>query len=286
MQATPHLGEAQASILANKLAEGLLGGGSVRAVRSLTDSRALAIDRIKILFSADHVNVQSPTATQANLVVYSALLRPGDVVLAPKTQPRGSLQPRQPRHISGKQFTDFSTMVSPVKQSRLTLRRWKRMAVESRPKLSLPGMSAYPRKIVFSKFRRYRRDKVGSISVWLIWLIFGTYHCRAASDPVPYADVATSSTHKTFRGPRGGGIILCRKELAEAIDRSGVSGTQGAPLMNFIASRAVLFKEAMSPKFKEYQKQSCEQRQDPCRGTGVERNSDSLRVGPIRIWFC
>jgi glycine hydroxymethyltransferase len=130
----------------------------------------------------------------------------------------------------------------------------KKMALDKNPKLIIAGMSAYPRKIDFSEFRRVA-NKVGAYFLADVAHIIGLIIAGIHPDPVPHADVVTSSTHKTFRGPRGGGIILCKKEFSKAIDEAVFPGTQGAPLMNIIASRAVLFKEAMSPKFKKYQKQ-------------------------------
>ena len=251
--ASPATLEIQASILANKLAEGFIGRRECAGCEIIDKIEKLAIERIKILFKADHANVQAPTATQANLAVYSALLRPGDVVLAPKLSHGGHFSHGSQRHISGKIYRFLHYGVSRETEQ-VEIDAVEEMAVECRPKLIIAGMSAYPRKIVFSKFRNIA-DKVGAYLLADMAHISGLVIAGLHPDPVPYADVVTSSTHKTLRGPRGGGVILCRKEYAEAIDQAVFPGTQGAPLMNIIASRAVLFKEAMSPKFKEYQNQ-------------------------------
>lgn len=251
--ANPATLKAQASVLSNKLGEGFVGKRECAGCEIIDKIEKLAIDRIKNLFKAEHANVQAPTATQANLAAYSALLQPGDIVLAPKLSHGGHFSHGSQRHISGKIYRFFHYGVSRGTEQ-IDIDEVEKMALESRPKLIIAGMSAYPRKIEFSQFRNIA-DKVGSYLLADIAHIAGLVIAGLHPDPIPYADVVTSSTHKTLRGPRGGGIILCRKEYAEAVDQAVFPGTQGAPLMNVIASRAVLFKEAMSPKFKEYQNQ-------------------------------
>jgi glycine hydroxymethyltransferase len=245
--------EAQASIFANKLGEGYIGNRECAGCEVIDKIEKLAISRAKKLLKAEHVNVQCPTATQANIVVYSALLRPGDIVLGPRLSHGGHFSHGSPRHISGKMYQFFHYGVSKETE-RIDFEDVKKMALDKNPKLIIAGMSAYPRKIDFSEFRRVA-NKVGAYFLADVAHIIGLIIAGIHPDPVPHADVVTSSTHKTFRGPRGGGIILCKKEFSKAIDEAVFPGTQGAPLMNIIASRAVLFKEAMSPKFKKYQKQ-------------------------------
>jgi glycine hydroxymethyltransferase len=245
--------ETQGSLLANKLAEGFIGRRECAGCEIIDKIEKLAIDRIKTLFKAEHANVQTPTATQANLAVYAALLRPGDVVLAPKLSHGGHFSHGSQRHISGTTYRFFHYGLARETEQ-IDIEAVEKMALECRPKLIIAGMSAYPRKIDFSKFRDIA-DKVGAYLLADIAHIAGLIIAGLHPSPVPHADVVTSSTHKTLRGPRGGGIILCRRVHAQAIDEAVFPGTQGAPLMNIVASRAVLFKEAMLPKFKEYQNQ-------------------------------
>lgn len=244
--------EAQASIAANKLGEGYIGNRECAGCEVIDKIEQLAIDRAKALFKAEHVNVQCPTATQANIAVYAALLKPSDTVLSPRLSHGGHFSHGASRHISGKIYRFFHYGVSSQTEQ-IDYEAVERIALEKRPKLIIAGMSAYPRIINFTEFRRVA-DKVGAFLLADIAHIVGLIIAGLHPDPILYADVVTSSTHKTFRGPRGGGIILCKREFAEAIDEAVYPGTQGAPLMNFIASRAVLFKEAMSPKFGQYQK--------------------------------
>jgi len=248
--------EAQASITANKLAEGYIGRRECAGCEVIDKIEKLAIDRAKALFKADHANVQCPSATQANIAVYVALLKPGDTVLGPRLSHGGHFTHGSPRHISGKIYRFFHYGVSRETEQ-IDFEAVERMALEKRPKLIIAGMSAYPRMIDFSEFGRVA-NKVGAFLLADIAHIVGFVIAGLHPDPIPYADVVTSSTHKTFRGPRGGGIILCKKDFAKAIDSAVFPGTQGAPLMNVIASRAVLFKEAMSPKFRQFQKQIVE----------------------------
>jgi len=248
--------EVQASVTANKLAEGYIGGRECAGCEVIDKIEKVAIERAKALFGAEHVNVQCPTATQANVAVYTALLKPGDPVLAPRLSHGGHFSHGSSRHISGKTYEFFHYGVSRQTEQ-IDLETVERIAFEKRPKLIIAGMSAYPRNIDFSKFRKIA-NKVGAFLMADIAHVVGLIIAGLHSDPTPYADVITSSTHKTFRGPRGGGIILCKKKFAKAIDEAVFPGTQGAPLMNLVASRAVLFKEAMSPKFNRYQRQVIE----------------------------
>ncbi|MBW2148978.1 MAG: serine hydroxymethyltransferase [Deltaproteobacteria bacterium] len=248
--------EAQASILANKLAEGYIGKRLCAGCEVIDKIEKLAIERAKALFGAEHVNIQCLSATQANVAVYSALLDHGDAVLAPKLSHGGHFSHGSPRHISGKSYRFFHYGVS-TQNEQIDIEEVEKIALEKRPKLIIAGMSAYPRKIEFSQFRKVT-DKVGALLLADIAHVVGLIIANLHPHPVPHADVVTSSTHKTFRGPRGCGIIMCRKEFGAAIDEAVFPGNQGAPVMNIIASRAILLKEAMSPDFTRYQMQVLE----------------------------
>jgi len=248
--------EVQASIAANKLAEGYINNRECAGCEVIDKIERLAIERAKLIFGVDHVNVQCPTATQANIAVFAALLKPGDSVLAAKLSHGGHFSHGSPRHVSGKTYKFIHYGVSRQTEQ-IDYDEIEKIAFKERPKLIIAGMSAYSRIIDFYNFRKVA-NKVGAFLMADIAHIVGLVIAGLHPNPVPYADVITSSTHKTFRGPRGGGIILCKKKFAKAIDEAVFPGTQGAPLMNIIASRAVLFKEAMSPKFKLYQKQVVE----------------------------
>ncbi|MBW2306578.1 MAG: serine hydroxymethyltransferase [Deltaproteobacteria bacterium] len=248
--------EAQASILANKLAEGYIGKRLCAGCEVIDKIEKLAIERAKALFGAEHVNIQCLSATQANIAVYSALLDHGDAVLAPKLSHGGHFSHGSPRHISGKSYRFFHYGVS-TQNEQIDIEEVEKIALEKRPKLIIAGMSAYPRKIEFSQFRKVT-DKVGALLLADIAHVVGLIIANLHPHPVPHADVVTSSTHKTFRGPRGCGIIMCRKEFGAAIDEAVFPGNQGAPVMNIIASRAILLKEAMSPDFTRYQMQVLE----------------------------
>jgi len=248
--------EVQASITANKLAEGYISNRECAGCEIIDKIEKLAIERAKLIFGVEHVNVQCPTATQANIAVYTALLKPGDPVLAPRLSHGGHFSHGSTRHVSGKTYKFFHYGVSRLTEL-IDFDEVEKITLKERPKLIIAGMSAYPRIIDFSKFRKVA-NTVGAFLMADIAHIVGLVIAGLHPDPVPYADVITSSTHKTFRGPRGGGIILCKKKFAKSIDEAVFPGTQGAPLMNIIASRAILFKEAMSQKFKRYQKQVVE----------------------------
>jgi glycine hydroxymethyltransferase len=248
--------EVQASVLANKLAEGYAGRRVCSGCEIVDQIEKLAIDRAKKLFGADHVNVQCPTATQANIAVYNALLKLNDIVLAPKLSHGGHFSHGAGRHFSAKLYKFYHYGVSRETE-KLDFDEIEKLALQHSPKLIIAGMSAYPRIIDFAKLRKIA-DKVGAFLLVDMAHIAGLIIAGLHPNPIPFADVVTSSTHKTLGGPRGGGLILCNKDLATDVDEAVFPGTQGAPLMNIIGSRAVLFKEAMSSKFRERQKRIVE----------------------------
>jgi glycine hydroxymethyltransferase len=246
--------EAQASVTANKLADGYPGNRGCAGCEVVDRIERLAIQRARKLFGAEHANVQCPAASQANLAVYTALLKPNDTVLAAKVSHGGHYTHGSMRHISAG-FYNFVYYGLCKQTEQFDFDEIRRLALKERPKLIIVGMSSYPRIIDFASFREIA-DSVGAYLMADIAHIVGLIIADVHPSPVPYADVVTTSTHKTFGGPRGGGLILCKRALASAVDAAVFPGTQGAPVMNIIASRAVLFKEAMSQEFRARQIQT------------------------------
>lgn len=243
---------AAGGILTNKYAEGYPGkryyGGCVFA----DEVEQIAIDRAKKLFGAEHANVQAHSGANANLATFFALLNPGDTVLSMSLAHGGHLSHGSPVNISGKYFNIVPYEVSGETQT-IDYDEVERLAVEHKPKLILAGASAYPRVIDFKRFREIA-DKVGAYFMVDMAHIAGLIAAGVHPSPVPYADVVTTTTHKTLRGPRGG-LILCREEYAKAIDKAIFPGTQGGPLMHIIAAKAVALGEALTDEFKVYQQQ-------------------------------
>jgi glycine hydroxymethyltransferase len=270
--ASPATLMAQASVFANKLAEGYVGNRYCAGCEVIDELENLAINRLKTLFKVDHANVQCPTATQANLAVYFALLNPGDVVLAPKLSHGGHFSHGSSRHISGRIFKFFHYGVARETE-RLDFDEIKQLAREQKPKLIIAGMSAYPRKFYYDEYRKIA-DEAGAFLLADIAHIVGLIIADIHPSPVPYADVITTSTHKTFGGPRGGGLIMCKKALAKKVDEAVFPGTQGAPIMNIIASRASLFKHAMTSVFRQKQNQTIE---------NAKALADSLKSNGLRL---
>ncbi len=243
---------AAGTVLTNKYAEGYpahryYGGcGCVDVVEDIARERA------KKLFSAEHANVQPHSGANANLAVFFALLNPGDTVMGMNLAHGGHLSHGSPVNISGKYFNIVPYGVSDDKQV-LDYEEMRRIAIECKPKLIVSGASAYSRVIDFKKIREIA-DEVGAYMMVDIAHIAGLVAAGLHPSPVPYADVVTTTTHKTLRGPRGG-LILCKEELGKQIDKAVFPGTQGGPLMHIIAAKAVAFGEALKPEFKEYQQQ-------------------------------
>jgi glycine hydroxymethyltransferase len=258
--------EAAGSVLTNKYAEGYpyrwskktdkinykLYGRYYGGCEYIDEAERLAIERAKEIFGADHVNVQPHSGSQANMAAYFALVKPGDTVLSLELSHGGHLTHGHPLSFSGALYNIVSYGVNiDTEQFDYDLIRAK--ALEVKPKMILTGASAYPRKIDFKKFKEIA-DEVGAKLMVDIAHIAGLVAAELHESPIPYADVVTTTTHKTLRGPRGG-MIMCKEEHAKAVDREVFPGIQGGPLMHVIAAKAVAFKEALSDDFKVYQKQ-------------------------------
>ena len=244
--------EAQGSVMTNKYAEGYPGNRWYGGCENMDDVESLAIERAKKLFGAEHANVQPHSGSQANMAVYFAAVEPGDTVLAMDLAAGGHLTHGHPHNFSGRFFKMVGYGVDR-KTEMLDYDRIMDLAKKHKPKMILAGASAYPRKFDFKAFRKIC-DKVGAYLFVDMAHIAGLVAAGAHPSPVPYAEFVTSTTHKTLRGPRGG-FILCRKEFSRKIDSQIFPGIQGGPLMHVIAAKAVSFKEAMSPKFRVYQRQ-------------------------------
>jgi len=243
---------AAGSHLTNKYAEGYPSKRYYGGCEYVDVAENLAISRAKELYGAEHANVQAHSGANANLAVYFALLNPGDTILGMNLAQGGHLSHGSPVNISGKYFKIAAYGVDPV-NCRIDYDELRKIALESKPKLIVAGASAYPRIIDFKKFREIA-DEVGALLMVDMAHIAGLVAAGLHPNPVPYADVVTSTTHKTLRGPRGG-LILCKEAYAKAIDKAIFPGIQGGPLMHIIAAKAVAFKEALQPEFKTYQTQ-------------------------------
>ena len=242
---------AAGSVLTNKYAEGYPGKRYYGGCMYVDEVEELARERAKKLFGAEHANVQPHSGANANLAVFFALLQPGDTVLSMSLAHGGHLSHGSPVNISGKYFNIVPYGVDGT-TGRIDYDEVLRLAKEHKPKLILAGASAYPRAIDFAKVREIA-DEVGAYLMVDMAHIAGLVAAGLHQNPVPYADVVTTTTHKTLRGPRGG-MILCREEYAKQIDKAIFPGTQGGPLMHIIAAKAVAFGEALTPAFTEYQK--------------------------------
>ena len=244
--------EAQNSVLMNKYAEGYPGRRYYGGCEHVDIAERLAIERAKLLFDADHANVQPHSGTQANMQAYFSLLEPGDTILGLNLAHGGHLSHGHPVNFSGRYF---KTAFYGVERETGTIDydRLRAVANESRPKLIIAGASAYPRTLDFARFGAVA-EEVGALLMADIAHIAGLVAAGLHPSPVPHAAVVTSTTHKTLRGPRGG-MILCRESFAKAIDKNVFPGFQGGPLMHVIAAKAVAFHEALQPEFKAYQGQ-------------------------------
>lgn len=244
--------EAMGSHLTNKYAEGYPGARYYGGCEYVDIVEQLAIDRAKKLFGAEHANVQPHSGSQANVAVYLALLKPGDTILGMDLSHGGHLTHGSKASISGKYFNACFYGVDPETET-IDYEKAMQIAGECKPKIIIAGASAYSRIIDFKKMREIS-DEVGAYLMVDMAHIGGLVAAGVHPSPVPYADVVTSTTHKTLRGPRGA-IILCKDELKKKINSAVFPGTQGGPLMHIIAGKAVCFKEAMSEEFKAYQRQ-------------------------------
>ena len=241
---------AAGTILTNKYAEGYPSKRYYGGCVYVDEVEEIARERAKKLFGAEHANVQPHSGANANLAVFFALLNPGDTVLSLSLANGGHLSHGSPVNISGKYFNIVPYEVSNDSQV-LDYENIRQLALSNKPKLILAGASAYPRTIDFKKFREIA-DEVGAYLMVDMAHIAGLVAAGLHPNPVPYADVVTTTTHKTLRGPRGG-LILCKEQYAKQIDKAIFPGTQGGPLMHVIAAKAVAFGEALTDEFKLYQ---------------------------------
>jgi len=248
---SPAVLEAMGSPLTNKYAEGLPGRRYYGGCEVVDQVEQLAIDRAKRLFAADHANVQPHSGAQANAAVFFAFLEPGDTFLGMDLSNGGHLTHGSPVNFSGKTYRAVSYGVN--EEGLLDYDAMRRMAREHRPKMIIAGYSAYSRVVDFAAFAETARE-VGAIFMVDMAHFAGLVAAGVYPSPVPHADVVTTTTHKTLRGPRGG-MILCRAEHQKAIDKAVFPGLQGGPLEHVIAAKAVAFKEALEPSFKTYSAQ-------------------------------
>lgn len=243
---------AAGTVLTNKYAEGYPGKRYYGGCQCVDVVENIARERAKALFGAEHANVQPHSGASANLAVFFALLEPGDTVMGLNLAHGGHLSHGSPVNISGKYFNIVPYSVNDDTEM-LDYEAIRKTALECKPKMIISGASAYARIIDFAKIREIC-DEVGAYMMVDIAHIAGLVAAGLHPSPVPYADVVTTTTHKTLRGPRGG-LILCKQEFAQKIDKAIFPGIQGGPLMHIIAAKAVAFGEAMTDEFKEYQKQ-------------------------------
>lgn len=243
---------AAGGILTNKYAEGYPGKRYYGGCQCVDVVENIARERAKKLFGAEHANVQPHCGASANLAAFFALLQPGDTVMGMNLQQGGHLSHGSPVNISGKYFHIVPYGVNSETEL-IDYNEMRRIALECKPKMIIAGASAYSRIIDFKRCREIA-DEVGAYLMVDMAHIAGLVAAGLHPSPVPYADVVTTTTHKTLRGPRGG-MILCRAELANDIDKAIFPGTQGGPLMHIIAAKAVALGEALTPEFKEYQTQ-------------------------------
>ncbi len=243
--------EAQGSVLTNKYAEGYPGKRYYGGCQNVDLAERLAIERAKKLFNAEHANVQPHSGTQANMAAYFSLLEYGDTVLAMSLPNGGHLTHGSKINFSGR-FYKFVAYGVDKETETIDYDQVEKLALEHKPKLIVAGASSYPRIIDFKRFRQIA-DKIGAKLVVDMAHPAGLIAAGLHPSPVPYAEVVTSTTHKTLRGPRGG-FILCQAKFAPTVDSNLFPGVQGGPLMHVVAAKAVAFHEAMQPEFVSYQK--------------------------------
>lgn len=249
---SPAVLAAAGSHLTNKYAEGYPGHRYYGGCQYVDIAEDLARNRLKKLFGCEYCNVQPHSGASANLAVLFAACQPGDTVMGMNLAHGGHLSHGSPVNISGKYFNIVPYGVKEGEEV-IDYEEMERIAIECKPKVIISGASAYPRVIDFKRIREIC-DKVGALMFVDIAHIAGLVAAGLHPSPVPYADFVTTTTHKTLRGPRGG-VIMCKEEWGKAIDKAVLPGVQGGPLMHVIAAKAVAFKEALSPEFKEYQAQ-------------------------------
>ena len=247
--ASPAVIAAMGTILTNKYAEGLPGKRYYGGCEEVDPIEQLAIDRAKALFGADFANVQPHSGAQANMAVFTALLQPGDTFMGMDLANGGHLSHGSPANVSGKHYNCVSYGLNP-ETGRIDYDQVRDLAKKNNPKLIIAGASAYPRAIDFKIFADIAHE-VGAVFMVDMAHIAGLVAGGAHMNPVPYADVVTTTTHKTLRGPRGG-LVMGKEEFAKKINSAVFPGTQGGPLMHVIAAKAICFQEAMDDSFKAY----------------------------------
>src|SRR5574343_113221 len=243
--------EALGSVFTNKYSEGYTGKRYYGGQEFTDVVEILAIERAKKLFEAEHVNVQPHSGAPANMIVYSAILQPGDTVLGMDLSHGGHLTHGHPVTLSAKiyRFVGYKTKAD----GKIDYDELEKMAKKHKPKLILAGFSAYTMQLDYKKFQSIAK-KVGAITMFDIAHIAGLIAGKALPNPVPYFDIVTTTTHKTLRGPKGG-MIMCKEQFAKSIDKACFPGFQGGPHMNNVAAKAVAFGEALKPSFRVYAKQ-------------------------------
>jgi glycine hydroxymethyltransferase len=258
--------EAAGSVLTNKYAEGYpyrwskktgkmnykLYGRYYGGCEHIDEVEKLAIERAKEIFGAEHANVQPHSGSQANMAAYFAVVKPGDTILSLELSHGGHLTHGHPLSFSGSLYNIVSYGVNPETEQ-FDYNEIRKLAKECKPKMILAGASAYPRQIDFAQFRNIA-DEAGAVFIVDMAHIAGLVAAKLHPDPIAYADIVTTTTHKTLRGPRGG-LILCKEKFAKEIDKQVFPGVQGGPLMHIIAAKAAAFQEALSDDFIQYQKQ-------------------------------
>ena len=249
---SPAVLAATGSVLTNKYAEGIPGDRYYGGCEYVDIVESLAIERAKAIFGADHANVQPHSGAQANMAAYFALLQPGDTVVGMSLAHGGHLTHGSPVNMSGKYYRFVPYGVNPDTEV-IDYDELRDLMVKTQPKLLVAGASAYPRTIDFAKMKEIA-EETGAYFMVDMAHIAGLVAAGLHPNPVPYADIVTGTTHKTFRGPRGG-FVLCTEALAKTIDKAVFPGIQGGPLMHVIAAKAVSMQEALSPQYKVYQQQ-------------------------------
>jgi len=283
---SPAVMAAMGSPLTNKYAEGYPGRRYYGGCYCVDVAEKIAIERAKRLYGAEHANVQPHSGSQANMGVYFALLNPGDTVLGMSLNNGGHLTHGSPVNISGKYFHFESYGIDPETEM-INYDEVRRIALACKPRMIVAGASAYARTIDFAAFRQIA-DEVGAYLMVDMAHIAGLVAAGCHPSPVPYADVVTTTTHKTLRGPRGG-LILCKESLAKAIDKAIFPGIQGGPLEHVIAAKAVCFHEAMQPEFKEYQQQivkNAKSLENALRNRGIKMVSDGTDNHLLLLDLC
>lgn len=263
--------EAAGTVLTNKYAEGYPGRRYYGGCENVDVVETLAIDRAKTLFKAQHANVQPHSGSQANMAAYSALLKPGDTVMGMRLDQGGHLTHGSPVNFSGKTYNFVSYGVDPETE-RIDYDAMREQARAHKPRAIMAGASAYPRIINFDTIRSIA-DEVGACFIVDMAHIAGLVAAGVHPNPCEYAQMVTTTTHKTLRGPRSG-LILCQQEYADAVDRAVFPENQGGPFMHIIAAKAVAFKEALDPSFVTYQKQVV---------TNAQALSDELQKQKLRV---